>query len=304
MSPTAANERDIQAAELGELRRRVRELEAREASRAAAQKHAAESEARFEALLRGLNVGVVVQGPRTEILIINARACGLLGVTEDQILGRTSFDPRWNIVREDGRPFPAPERPVAQVLATKQSVRNVVIGVFRPMTNDRVWLLVTAVPQFDAMGEIAQVVATFTDITDLKHAQAQVQAQQMTIAELSTPLVPLDNGIVLMTLVGAMEPWRMRKASESLLQGIVAHGARVALVDVAGIFGINEAIAAGMLALSNSVKLLGATMILTGIRADMARALSYFDQPTMGFLTRGTLQAGLAHARRLLSREI
>lgn len=290
-SPMTADE------ELAALRKRVQALEAREAERLLAEQHLAESEARFEALFSGLNVGVVVQGPRTEILLINARACELLGVSEEQIRGKSSFDPRWNIIRENGENFPAEERPVAQVLKSGQAVRDVIIGVFRPGPGDRAWLLVTAVPQFDSMGNIVQIVATFTDISELKRIETQVRAQQRTIAALSTPLVPLAPGIVLMSLVGAMEPWRMRQAMEVLLRGIAETRARAALVDVAGILEMDQQIAEGMIRLANTSKWLGATVIFTGIRPDMAKMLSYSKEDLSSIVTRGTLQAGFLYAQ-------
>ena len=64
---------------------------------------------RFLRLISGLHVGVVVQGSNTEILLMNPASLDLLGVTEAQVLGRTSFDPYWKIVREDGSEFPASE---------------------------------------------------------------------------------------------------------------------------------------------------------------------------------------------------
>jgi PAS domain-containing protein len=50
-------------------------------------------------------VGVLLQGPRAEILLSNPAALELLGLTEDQLLGKTSFDPEWKVIHEDGSPF-------------------------------------------------------------------------------------------------------------------------------------------------------------------------------------------------------
>lgn len=138
------------------------------------------SDDRFRRLIAGLHVGVVVQGPASEILILNPSALELLGVTEAQILGRTSFDPYWKITREDGSEFPASERPVATVLGTRQRVSNVVIGVHRPQQRDKVWLLINAEPEFGPDGQIAQVVATLADITERKRLEASLlQARKL-----------------------------------------------------------------------------------------------------------------------------
>jgi PAS domain S-box-containing protein len=135
---------------------------------------------RFRRLIAGLHVGVVVQGAHSEILIVNAAALELLGVTEEQILGKTSFDPSWRIVREDGTTFSASDRPVATVLVTGARVSNVVMGVDRPLRKDRTWLLVNAEPEFGADGKITQVVATLGDITELKRLEASLlQARKL-----------------------------------------------------------------------------------------------------------------------------
>jgi PAS domain S-box-containing protein len=138
------------------------------------------SDDRFRRLIAGLHVGVVVQGPASEILILNAAALELLGVTEEQILGKTSFDPYWKITHEDGSEFAASERPVATVLATRQRVSNVVIGVHRPRQRDQVWLLINAEPELAADGSVSQVVATLADITEHKRLEASLlQARKL-----------------------------------------------------------------------------------------------------------------------------
>lgn len=135
---------------------------------------------RFYELIRHLHVGVVVQGPSTEVLVCNRAALDLLGLEEDQYRGKTSYDPDWNIVHEDGTPFEADQRPMASVLATGKPVRNVVMGVYRPRRRDRVWLLVNAQPELDTNGCIIQVVATLIDITERKQLESSlVEARKL-----------------------------------------------------------------------------------------------------------------------------
>ncbi len=65
-----------------------------------------QDELQFQELIDGLKVGVLVQGPQAEILVSNQTALDLLGLTKDQLLGKSSFDPSWNVIHEDGSPFP------------------------------------------------------------------------------------------------------------------------------------------------------------------------------------------------------
>ncbi len=127
----------------------------------------------FQILIENLPVGVLKQGPKAEIIISNKSALKLLGLTESQLLGKTSFDPDWSVIHEDGSPFPGPTHPVPVAIATKKVVREVVMGVFRPRTKDRVWLLVDAIPQFDSKKKLDHVICTFTDITEKKRLLAE-----------------------------------------------------------------------------------------------------------------------------------
>lgn len=135
-----------------------------------------QSEGRYHTLTDQLQVGVLIQAPNAEIILSNAKALELLGLTEDQLHGKTSFDPSWNVIHEDGSAFPGPTHPVPQAIATRLPVRNVVMGVFRPKTQDRVWLLVNADPQLNADGSVHQVVCTFADITERKEAELYREA--------------------------------------------------------------------------------------------------------------------------------
>jgi diguanylate cyclase (GGDEF)-like protein/PAS domain S-box-containing protein len=162
-------------------RRIVRDVEARQ--RATRELRA--SEGRFRGLVRDVPVGVVVQGPKAEITLANPKALELLGLTEDQILGRTSYDPSWNIVDEDGRVVPGPELPVPTAIATKKAVRDAVLGVQRPGGGERVWLLVNADPELAEDGTLLQVLCTFHDISERKAAERRLQQANVALQRLS-----------------------------------------------------------------------------------------------------------------------
>jgi diguanylate cyclase (GGDEF)-like protein/PAS domain S-box-containing protein len=136
------------------------------------------SEANYRTLVEKLPVGVLLQSPSSEIVMNNQVALDLLGITEAQLLGKTSFDPSWNVIHEDGTPFPSATHPVPQAVATRAAVRNVVMGVYRPIQQNRVWLLVTAEPQLDLDGSVQQVVCTFIDITLRMQARAALQKNE------------------------------------------------------------------------------------------------------------------------------
>ena len=138
-----------------------------------------ESEEKFRNLVWDMQVGVLIQGPQAEILMANPMALELLGVSTNQLLGKTSFDPDWNVIHEDGSPFSGETHPVPQAIAMRLPVHAVVMGVYRPDTKDRVWLLVDAEPQLKNDGTVRQVVCTFVDISGRKKAEIALRVSEM-----------------------------------------------------------------------------------------------------------------------------
>jgi PAS domain S-box-containing protein len=145
-----------------------------------------ESESRFRNMIHNLQLGVILQNEKAEILVCNEAALQMLGLTENQLLGTSSFDPRWNVIHEDGADFPGHEHPVPVAIRTRQPVRDVVMGVFRPASNDRVWLLVNAEPIFDDEKNLINAICSFADITEQRKLSQQLIDQEIQKQKLIT----------------------------------------------------------------------------------------------------------------------
>jgi len=130
-------------------------------------------------LIDDMHVGVLVVDSGGSIIMVNPAALALLGLSDMQVLGMSMDDAHWDIIREDGRPFPAVERPSTRAAVTGESVQNVVLGVYRPATRDRVWLLVNATPHHGRDGSIQQIITTFIDITERKAFEEQLRYQAL-----------------------------------------------------------------------------------------------------------------------------
>lgn len=125
-----------------------------------------EIEARYQSVVAAMQEGVVVQARDSSIRSCNDAACAILGLSPDQMRGRTSIDPRWRPVREDGSPFPGEEHPAMVVLRTGQPCVGVVMGVHKP-EGSLVWIRINAQPirlAPDVPPHAA--VVTFLDITE------------------------------------------------------------------------------------------------------------------------------------------
>ena len=134
-------------------------------------------------VLGDVDHGVLVLGPGAEILSCNPKANELLGLSEAGLLGRSSMDPRWHVVREDGSPFPAAERPGPRAVATGRAVRNVTMGVHRPISGDIVWLRASSMPSLDARGAVRYVVCSFSDTTARRDALDSLRREHELLVE-------------------------------------------------------------------------------------------------------------------------
>jgi two-component system cell cycle sensor histidine kinase/response regulator CckA len=124
-------------------------------------------------------VGVVVHDGDGAIIWGNPAAESILGLTHDNLLGRTSIDPRWQAVHEDGTPFPGEDHPAMLALNTGRNVESVIMGVGNPAEGRTRWIQVSAAP-FCRPGETRpfRVVATFFDVSDRKRAEDELRRRE------------------------------------------------------------------------------------------------------------------------------
>ena len=144
------------------------------------------SEDMFRTLFETSPTGVLYQNADGYITSANAAAQRILGLTLDQLQGRTSTDPRWRAIREDGSDFPGEHHPISIAIKTGQPVRNVMMGISVP-GRDYIWILVSAVPLFKD-GQLDQAYVMFEDVTE-RH-QMEQQVRQLAFYD---PLTQLPN---------------------------------------------------------------------------------------------------------------
>ena len=139
-----------------------------------------ESEARYRSLYGAVEVGIVMQDCGGAIVEANEAAQEILGLTFDQMRGRTPMDPRWQAIHDDGSPFPGEMQPAMVALRTGRRVRDVTMGILRP-NGERRWLLVNAAPIVEPDGGRAMlgVVSTFLDITERRQAEEALQRYRL-----------------------------------------------------------------------------------------------------------------------------
>ncbi|MEI6679392.1 MAG: histidine kinase dimerization/phospho-acceptor domain-containing protein [Mariniphaga sp.] len=128
----------------------------------------------YSSLVMNLNAGVVVHAPDTSIILSNPKASEFLGLTEEQMRGKQSFDPDWKFVNEDNIPLRVEEYPANLIVKTGHGLANLVIGVSRSKTKDPRWFLVNGIPVKDKNDEINEIIISFIDITERKLSELEL----------------------------------------------------------------------------------------------------------------------------------
>ncbi|WP_395048527.1 PAS domain S-box protein [Flavobacterium sp.] len=132
------------------------------------------SEERYSGLMNNLDAGIVVHSFDTSIITNNQKASELLGLSDSQMKGKTANSPSWKFMNENNLPLPIEEYPVNEIVKTKQSLKNKILGINRPGNLGIVWLLVNGFPEMDSNGEIFEIVISFIDITERKLMETEL----------------------------------------------------------------------------------------------------------------------------------
>jgi PAS domain S-box-containing protein len=150
-----------------------------------------ENESTYRQLINHLDVGFIVHAPDTRILLCNVTACDLLGLSMDQMLGKTAIDPTWDFVREDGSIMPPEEYPVNRVLSTGSFIKKYVVGISKNSLS-KVWVLVNAYPEFDHKNQLKQIIVTFINISQLKQVEADLREKSQVLENAVSGISKID----------------------------------------------------------------------------------------------------------------
>jgi PAS domain S-box-containing protein len=156
----------------------------------------------------------------------------------------------------------------------------------------------------DQQGDVQAMAVIARDITGQQQAEAEraalqqqvIEAQREALRELSTPLIPIAENVVIMPLIGTIDSQRAQMIMEALLEGIAHHQADLAILDITGVAVVDTQVAQALIQAAQAVKLLGARVMLTGIQPQIAQTLVHLGTDLGGILTRGNLQSGIAAA--------
>ena len=134
-----------------------------------------------------------------------------------------------------------------------------------------------------------------------RHGELEREKLQKQIVELSSPVIPVSDQILVMPLIGIIDEARAAQLIDSALHRMTQSRASVMILDITGVPRVNADVARAIVDTARALRLLGAQTILSGIRPDVARTLLTVDVDLSSITTQSTLQAAMGHAQRILT---
>ncbi|MBK9260653.1 MAG: PAS domain-containing protein [Polyangiaceae bacterium] len=189
-----------------------------------------------------------------------------------------------------------------QALAAGNSTEGVQEYRWILANGEVIWMHVRFTILRDESNEPVVWQAFSLDVTAQKMAEIErdklLGSQALLLAQLSTPLIPITDDIVVMPLIGPIDQARANQVLEVLLRGLASQRARFAIVDVTGVPAIDEDVVHALTRVTNASRLLGVDVLLTGIRAEVAQAFCKHGDDLAGMSTCANLKHGIAQAMR------
>jgi rsbT co-antagonist protein RsbR len=152
----------------------------------------------------------------------------------------------------------------------------------------------------DAYEPAANRIANTVAVSFVEERERVIRKQQDSIRELSTPVLPVRERLLIMPIIGVLDSERAHQLTEQLLSGIRTHRAKVVVIDVTGAPEVDESVANHLVRTVDASRLMGASVIITGLSPEIAQTLVTIGVDLTKMNTIGDLQGGLEEAERLL----
>lgn len=156
----------------------------------------------------------------------------------------------------------------------------------------------------DAYEPAANRIANTVGVSFVQERERIIREQQEAIRELSTPVLQVRERLLILPIIGVLDPQRARQLTEQLLRGIRSNRAKVVVIDITGVPAVDSTVANHLVQTVDASRLMGATVIVTGLSSEIAQTLVTIGVDLTRMKTVGDLQGGIEEAERLLGYEI
>jgi len=156
----------------------------------------------------------------------------------------------------------------------------------------------------DAYEPAANRIANTVGVSFVQERERIIRQQQEAIRELSTPVLQVRERLLILPIIGVIDPQRARQLTQQLLRGIRSNRAKVVVIDITGVPSVDSTVANHLVQTVDASRLMGATVIVTGLSSEIAQTLVTIGVDLTKMKTVGDLQGGIEEAERLLGYQI
>ena len=156
----------------------------------------------------------------------------------------------------------------------------------------------------DAYEPAANRIANTVAVGFVQERERVIREQQEAIRVLSTPVLQVRERLLILPIIGVIDPQRARQLTEQLLRGIRTNRAKVVVIDITGVPVMDANVANNLVQTVEATRLLGATVIITGLSPEIAQTLVTIGVDLGKMNTVGDLQGGIEEAERLLGYKV
>ena len=156
----------------------------------------------------------------------------------------------------------------------------------------------------DAYEPAANRIATTVAVGFVQERERVIRQQQEAIRELSTPVLQVRERLLILPIIGVVDSERARQLTEQLLRGVRSNRAKVVVMDITGVPSVDATVANHLVQTVEASRLLGATVIVTGLSPEIAQTLVTIGVDLTKMNTVGDLQGGIEEAELLLGYKV
>jgi rsbT co-antagonist protein RsbR len=152
----------------------------------------------------------------------------------------------------------------------------------------------------DAYEPAANRIANTVAVSFVEERERVIRQQQDAIRELSTPVLQVRERLLILPIIGVLDSQRATQLTDQLLHGIRTNRARVVVIDITGVPEFDTSVANHLVEAVDASRLMGASVIITGLSSEIARTLVKIGVDLSKMNTIGDLQSGIEEAERML----
>ncbi len=156
----------------------------------------------------------------------------------------------------------------------------------------------------DVYEPVANKIISIVALAFVEEREKVVRQQQEAIRELSTPVLQVRDQLLILPIIGVIDTHRARQLTEQLLRTIRTRRAKVVVMDITGVPAVDSKIAGHLVQTVDASKLMGATVIVTGISPEIAQTLVTLGVDIAKMNTVGDLQGGIEVANEFLGYKV